>query len=110
MDTPEFLVGGYYNTHYTPEKCHSDNKAGDHFVVEDLLLDVPNDEDDAIVLEGGLDTVTGIISTDSSPTVTVVDSCNSSVSGSEPHFSRDVGCGRVTESQFSGDLCVPLGN
>ncbi|KAA8525250.1 hypothetical protein F0562_007105 [Nyssa sinensis] len=61
--------------------------------------------DDAIVTEGTFNTVTGT-STDSS-TVTVVDSCNSSFSGSEPNFPGDISCRSFPDAQFSSDLCVP---
>ncbi|KAE9459155.1 hypothetical protein C3L33_08941, partial [Rhododendron williamsianum] len=107
MENPEFYQGpaGYYtNAQFTPEKRHSDTKsaAGDHFIVEDLL-DFPND--DAVVFEGKYDPVTGT-SADSSA-VTAVDSCNSSFSGGEPHFTGDIGCRSFADAQFSNDLCVP---
>ncbi|CAK9188456.1 unnamed protein product [Ilex paraguariensis] len=103
METPEFFQGPYYNAQFTPEKRHSDTKPGDHFVVEDLL-DFPND-DVAVKEEGTFDTIAGN-STDSS-TVTVVDSCNSSFSGNEPHFSGNMGYRSFPDGQFSSDICVP---
>lgn len=104
MEASSFFPGGYYSAgadEFSQEK--REQKPGDHFMVEDLL-DFPNDDD--IMTDGFFDTVTGN-STDSS-TVTVVDSCNSSFSGNEPHFSGDVGCRNFTDAQFSGELCVPV--
>ncbi|XP_010249552.1 PREDICTED: GATA transcription factor 12 [Nelumbo nucifera] len=104
MEAPEFFHGGYYrpgNPQFTPEKRHSDPKPGDHFIIDDLL-DFSNE--DAVITDGTFD-ITGN-STDSS-TVTVLDSCNSSFSGSDPHFSGDFGCRSFPDAQFSGDLCVP---
>ncbi|PSS17822.1 GATA transcription factor [Actinidia chinensis var. chinensis] len=93
METPEFFQAGYYNTQLTPEKRFSDSKsgAGDHFSVEDLL-EFPNDD----VADGNFD--------GDGP---VVDSCNSSFSGGEPHFPAEMGCRSFVGDQFSGDLCVP---
>ncbi|KAL6973685.1 hypothetical protein U1Q18_027872 [Sarracenia purpurea var. burkii] len=51
------------------------------------------------------DSVSGS-STDSS-TVTVVDSCNSSVSGNEPQSSGNISCRSYADALFSGELCVP---
>ncbi|XP_059642393.1 GATA transcription factor 12-like [Cornus florida] len=103
METPEFFQGGYYNTQFTPEKRHSDTKPGDHFVVEDLL-DFPND-DAVVATEAAFDNVTGTSA--ESSTVTVVDSCNSSFSGNDPHFSGEMGCRSLADAQFSSDICVP---
>ncbi|XP_057477294.1 GATA transcription factor 12-like [Actinidia eriantha] len=99
----EFFQAGYYNTQLTPEKRYSDSKsgAGDHFAFEDLL-EFPNDE----VADGNFDGVVAGISADSSA-VTVVDSCNSSLSCGKPHFPTEMGCRSFVGDQFSGDLCVP---
>ncbi|XAR70845.1 hypothetical protein NMG60_11027876 [Bertholletia excelsa] len=105
METPEFFQAGYYSGQFTPERRHSAAKsaAGDHFAVDDLL-DFPND--DAMATDGTFDGAITGASTESS-SITVVDSCNSSFSGSEPHFSRDMGCRSFADVQFSSDLCVP---
>lgn len=104
MEASGFFSGGYFGAGQD-EFSHDkrEQKPGDHFIVEDLL-DFPNDDD--IMTDGFFDTVTGN-STDSS-TVTVVDSCNSSFSGSEPHFSGNFGNRNFTDAQFSGELCVPV--
>lgn len=106
METsPEFYQASpaaYYNKiqQFTPEKRQSDTKStGEHFIIEDLL-DFPND--DVLVTDATFDNVTGT-STDSSA-VTVVDSCNSSVSANEPHFNGNL----ADHAQFSNDLCVPV--
>ena len=104
MEASGFFSGGYFGAgadEFSQEK--REQKPGDHFMVEDLL-DFPNDED--IMTDGFFDTAIGN-STDSS-TVTVVDSCNSSFSGSEPHFSGNFGTRNFTDAQFSGELCVPV--
>ena len=95
MENSEFLQ--YNNPQFSPDKP----LAGDNFAVEDLL-DFPNDYDE----NDTLDTVVGTSAGDS--TVTAVDSCNSSFSGGDPHFSGDVGCRNLADSQLSGDLCVPV--
>lgn len=98
---PEIYMGGYFGGaggagQYSPEK----QKTTEHFTVDDLL-DFSNE--DAVMADGFLDNVTAN-STDSS-TVTAVDSCNS---GSRPHFSACIGSRSFADSQFSGDLCVPV--
>lgn len=107
MEAPEFYQNSFC-AQFVPEKRYStDNKTAgaDIFIVEDLL-DFPN-EDDAVITDGALDTVTGN-STDSS-TVTVVDSCNSSsFSGCEPNFIGDIGCRSLADGHFSSDLYVPV--
>ncbi|XXG45856.1 hypothetical protein AAC387_Pa02g0825 [Persea americana] len=106
MEAPDFFHGGFCragNPQFTPEKRYSEQKPAEHFLIEDLL-DFSNE--DAVAPAGeAFDSGTGN-STDSS-TVTVVDSCNSSFSGSEPHFSGDLSQRSFTDSHFSGDLCVP---
>ncbi|KAF8400879.1 hypothetical protein HHK36_014182 [Tetracentron sinense] len=105
MEAPVFFHGDYCRAEipqFTPEKRFSDPKPGDHFLVDDLL-DFSNE--DAIITDATFDNSAGN-STDSS-TVTVVDSCNSSFSGSDPHFSNDLGCRSFADDQFSGELCVP---
>ena len=106
MEVPEFFVGGYFGAgagagdFLAEKRQYSEQKPGEHFAIDDLL-DFSND--DAMVTDGFFDNVAGN-STDSS-TVTVVDSCNSSVSGGEQQFSGNRG---FSDPQFSGDLCVPV--
>ncbi|KAK9282138.1 hypothetical protein L1049_005050 [Liquidambar formosana] len=98
MEARGLFSSGYFGAgdgQFSQDKRVPEQKPGEHFTVEDLL-DFSNEED--VMTDGFFDTITGN-STDSS-TVTVVDSCNSSVSG-------NVGCRSFSEGQFSGDLCVP---
>ena len=111
MERPEFFIGGYFNAtsvnSFSPEKrIAAEQKPGENFnfTIEDLL-DFSND--DGIISEGALfDNVTGN-STDSS-TVT----CNSSASGGDNSFAGNFGGRRSSnsfaDSQFSGELCVPV--
>ena len=111
MEAPEYLHGGYYKAgtpQFAPEKKVGGG-AGEHFVVEDLL-DFSNEEDEAGVAAGGDDAgfdATAGNSTDSS-TVTAVDSCSNSFSGSDPHFSGDLVCRSFADASLSGDLCEPV--
>ncbi|KAL6006108.1 hypothetical protein ACLOJK_040154 [Asimina triloba] len=117
MEAPKFFHGGFCregNPQFTPEKRHGDAKSGDHFIVDDLL-DFSNEDDEEAAVGAGAEAGGGdgggyhaaaTNSTDSS-TITVVDSCNSSFSGSEPHFSGDVACRSYPDGHFSSDLCVP---
>ncbi|KAJ4954113.1 hypothetical protein NE237_030945 [Protea cynaroides] len=94
MATSEFLI---------QNGCSVGNsKAGEHFTIDDLL-DFSNE--DCILNDGTFDSVPGN-STESS-TVTAVDSCNSSLSGGDIHFSSNLSCRNFADAQFSGDLCVP---
>ncbi|GMG99079.1 hypothetical protein Nepgr_000919 [Nepenthes gracilis] len=102
MEAPEF---GYCSQQFAQEKRQSEAKTGDHFTVEDLL-DFSND--DGIINDGAFDSIT-VNSTDSS-TVTVLDSCNSSFTGANPHLVHvgcDIGCQNFADMHFSSDLCVP---
>lgn len=98
MELPEFYLGGYFDagaSDFLPEKKPA--AAGDQFTVDDLL-DFSNE--DALVADGGF-----LDAAADSSAITAVDSCNSSVSGGEPQFSGNRNFG---DSQFSGDLCVPV--
>lgn len=98
---------GYFNgreSELSPEKRHSEQKPSEHFTVEDLL-DFSNEDD--VMTDAFFESVTTGNSTDSS-TITVVDSCNSSVSGNETNFSGNFGSKNFSDTQLSGgDLCVP---
>ena len=109
MEAPEYFVGGYFGAggaeqFSLSEKRHSDQKTGEPFAIDDLL---DFSHADAIMSDGFFDNVTGN-STDSS-TVTAVDSCNSSISGSDNHFATAIvpRCYH-SDPQFSGELCVPV--
>ncbi|GAB4850261.1 hypothetical protein Ancab_029557 [Ancistrocladus abbreviatus] len=73
------------------------------FLVEELL-DLPKGDD--VMTDAFFDSFAGGNSTDSS-TVTAVDSCNSSISGSDTNFATDFGCRSFADAQLSGELCVP---
>ncbi|KAK4267413.1 hypothetical protein QN277_024197 [Acacia crassicarpa] len=108
MELPECFVGGYFSTggdQFSSEKRHgADQKPGESFAIDDLL-DFSN-ADAMIMSDGFFDNAAGI-STDSS-TVTAVDSCNSSVSGGDNHFSSGYSASRgFGDPQLSGELCVP---
>lgn len=80
------------------EEAHEFFHTADHFSVDDLLVDFPNDEDeenDVIADSDGADTTTA-----------VADSSNSSSFSNTglPTFHGDVQDG----TSFSGDLCVPV--
>nr|KYP54159.1 GATA transcription factor 11 [Cajanus cajan] len=108
MEAPEYFVGGYFGAggldqFSPPEKRHADQKPGEPFAIDDLL---DFSHADAIMSDGFFDNVAAN-STDSS-TVTAVDSCNSSVSGSDNRFTAAiVPRGFTGDPQFSGELCVP---
>ncbi|KAG5036482.1 hypothetical protein JHK86_017322 [Glycine max] len=108
MEVPEYFVGSFFGTggaeqFCPPEKRHSDQKTGEPFAIDDLL---DFSHADAIMSDGFFDNVAGN-STDSS-TVTAVDSCNSSISGSDNRFATTiVPRGFPSDPQFSGELCVP---
>ncbi|KAJ4958801.1 hypothetical protein NE237_025912 [Protea cynaroides] len=104
MEAPKYIGGNWRagNSQITTEIRHNDPKSGDNFFIDDLLN---FSNEDVIVNDGTFNSVTGN-STDSS-TVTAVDSCNSSFSGGDIHYSGDLGCSNFADAQFSGDLCVP---
>ncbi|XP_052180917.1 GATA transcription factor 9-like [Diospyros lotus] len=103
MEAPDFLYfGPAGDSHFLPDNRFSDQKPSDnngHLTVDDLL---DFSKEDEVMTDAFFDNVAGN-STDSS-TVTVVDSCNSSVSSGEFQFSCNVG---FPDSQFCGELCVP---
>jgi len=110
MEAPEYFVGGYYaaggaDQFSQPEKRHADQKIGEPFAIDDLL---DFSHADAIMSDGFFDNVAGN-STDSS-TVTAVDSCNSSISGSDNRFAAAIVPRGFGDPQFSGELCVPVSN
>lgn len=108
MEVPEYFVGGYFGAggdHFSSDKRHGgDQKPGEPFAIDDLL-DFSN-ADAMIMSDGFFDNAAGN-STDSS-TVTAVDSCNSSISGGDNHFSAQVGSRGFGDPQFSGEFCVPV--
>lgn len=96
MEVPKNF--GYYgngDVEYSPEK-----KIGEQFAVDDLL-DFSNE--DAMMSDHFFDNLGA--SSDDSSAVTVVDSCNSSVSGGDNQFSGSFGSRRLGDV---GELCVPV--
>ncbi|KAK1434132.1 hypothetical protein QVD17_11050 [Tagetes erecta] len=89
-------MDGYFGT----GECYFDQPdfitVGNHFTVDDLLVDFPNDED-VVMNEAFFDTFTSN-STDISNS-----SSNSSNSGNEAHFSSNIS----SYSLSDGELCVP---
>ncbi|KAI3806861.1 hypothetical protein L1987_22778 [Smallanthus sonchifolius] len=102
MEEPNFFTGECTFGHQKPaDNIYSNNQ----FVIDDLLVDFPN-HDDVVLNDEFFDNVIGN-SADSS-NVTAVDSCNSSVAGSEALFSGNISSHSFSESQFSGvELCLP---
>ncbi|CAK9153527.1 unnamed protein product [Ilex paraguariensis] len=104
MEAPEFFIGGYFG-HAVGDNQLFDQKTNDNnnqFAVDDLL-DFSKEE---VMTDGFFDNVTG--NSAHSSTVSILDSCNSSVSGGEPPFSGNISCRSFNDPQFSGsELCVP---
>ena len=94
MEVPVFFAGGYFGA--------TEQKAGEQFAIDELL-NFSNDDAMITADVGFFDSVAGN-SADSS-TATVVDSCNSSVSGGDHHFAAHRS---FADAHFSGDLCVPV--
>ncbi|BAU00073.1 hypothetical protein VIGAN_10163400 [Vigna angularis var. angularis] len=111
MEAPKYFVGGYFSDggddqFSQQDKHHADQKISESFAIDDLL-DFSHADD--IMSNGFFDNVAGN-STDSS-TVTVVDSCNSSISGSDNRFAAAiVPRSYAGDPQFFGKLCVPVSN
>ncbi|KAI3512595.1 hypothetical protein L1887_19911 [Cichorium endivia] len=108
MEEPNFFMGDYFSA---GECCFGHQKTTDminsnnQFIIDDMLVDFPN-HDDVVLNDAFFDNVGGN-SADSS-TVTAVDSCNSSVSGSEAPFSGNTSSRSFSESKFSGaELSLP---
>ncbi|KAL3511753.1 hypothetical protein ACH5RR_024470 [Cinchona calisaya] len=101
----EFFIGGYFGHAGDNEfdQKPMENQNINNFTVDDLL-DFP--KEDEVMTDAFFDSITGN-STDSS-SLTVVDSCNSSVSGADTQFNGNLSCRNFTDTQFSGsELCVP---
>ncbi|KAK3027079.1 hypothetical protein RJ639_040911 [Escallonia herrerae] len=109
MEAPAFFIGGGYygagdNQFSQPADNVNNNGNGNAFAIDDLL-DFP--KEDEVMADAFFDNL-AVDSGDSSA-VTAVDSCNSSVSGSEHQFSS----GNFSSESFAdaklsgGELCVP---
>lgn len=101
MEVPEYFTDAYFSA----GNCYYDKKPAEnvainhHFTVDDLLDFSKADE--VMATEGVFDNVK--VNSAESSGVTVVDSCNSSVSGGDAQFS-----GGFADGHFSGELCVPV--
>ncbi|PHT88832.1 hypothetical protein T459_10938 [Capsicum annuum] len=110
MEASDFFVSGFFS-HAGDEQnpnnnnCNNNNNSnGNNFIVDELL-DFPNE--DEVMADAFFDSITGNNSADSS-TVTVVDSCNSSVSGGDAQFNGNLSCRSFTDAPFpTSELCVP---
>lgn len=99
MELPQLFMGDCFGSGaglLSPER----QKPGENFTVDDLL-DFSNE--DAVMTDGFFDNVAG--NSNDSSTVTAVDSYNS---GDGAQFSGIIGSRSFGDSQFSGDLCVPV--
>lgn len=115
MESANFCVGGYFGgagddqfpseTRYFDQKPLDNNNNNNQFTIDDLL---DFSKEDEVMTDAFLDSITG--NSANSSTITVIDSCNSSVSGNEQsQFSGNISSRSFTDSQFSGgELCVPV--
>ncbi|XP_009628152.1 GATA transcription factor 12-like [Nicotiana tomentosiformis] len=100
MEASDFFVSGYFSNAGDEQNSNNNNN---NFTVDDLL---DFSKEDEVMTDAFFDSFTGN-SADSS-TVTVVDSCNSSVSGENGHFNGNISCRSFTDAPFpSSELCVP---
>ncbi|KAK4361876.1 hypothetical protein RND71_017117 [Anisodus tanguticus] len=109
MEAPDFLIVGFFShagDEQNPNNNNNDNNNNNcnNFTVDDLL-DFP--KEDEVMTDVFFDSITGN-SADSS-TVTVVNSCNSSVFGGDGgQFNGNLSCRSFTDAPFpSSELCVP---
>lgn len=105
MEASVFFNGGYYEggvDQFSPKKRHFEQMTAENFVVEDLL-DFSNEG--TMMTDDFLDSSTG--NSNESSTFTTVDSCNSTGSGEKAHFSANLSCRSFSNTQLSGELCVP---
>lgn len=99
MEASDFFVSGYFSNAGDQQNPNNNN-----FTVDDLL---DFSKEDEVMTDAFFDSITAN-SADSS-TVTVVDSCNSSVSGENGHFNGNISCRSFTDAPFpSSELCVPV--
>ncbi|KAL7000738.1 hypothetical protein U1Q18_001891 [Sarracenia purpurea var. burkii] len=108
MEAPEFSIDGYLGTigdgHFsTANRCFDKEPADNNHFAFDELFDFSK-EDEVMTDAFLFDNVSG--SSTNPSTVTVVDSCNSLVSGNEPQLSGNISCRSYTNALFSSELCV----
>ncbi|KAL3528709.1 hypothetical protein ACH5RR_008031 [Cinchona calisaya] len=105
--TSEFFVGGYFNhagDNEFDQKPTENQNINNNFTVDDLL-DFP--KEDEVMTDAFFDSITG--NSGESSSLTVVDSCNSSISGGDGQCNGNLSCRSFTDTQFSGgELCVPF--
>ncbi|CAA3030648.1 GATA transcription factor 9-like [Olea europaea var. sylvestris] len=100
----EYFMGDYAEFSSVDNINGNSNGNGAHFTVDDLL---DFSKEDVAMTDAFFDSLAA--NSGDSSAVTVVDSCNSSVSGGgDGQFNGKVSCRSFTDSQFSGnELCVP---
>ncbi|OIT28779.1 PREDICTED: GATA transcription factor 9-like [Nicotiana attenuata] len=110
METPDCAAAGYfahsidYQFEHKPFDSTNNNINNNHITVDDLL---DFNKENEVMTDAFFDTITGANSADSS-SLTVVDSCNSLVSGGEGHFDGNLSYRSFTDTPFlSSELCVP---
>ncbi|XP_009631558.1 GATA transcription factor 4-like [Nicotiana tomentosiformis] len=109
METPDFFAGGYSapvidsQFEHKPFDSTNNNKNNNHITVDDLL---DFSKEDEVMTDAFFNAIAGN-SADSS-SLTVVDSCNSLVSGGEEHFDGNLSYRSFTDAPFlTSELCVP---
>ncbi|TMX02280.1 hypothetical protein EJD97_022099 [Solanum chilense] len=108
MEASDLFVSGFFShagDEQIPNNINNNiNNNCNNFSVDDLLV-IP--KDDEVMADAFFNSITGN-SADSS-TVTVVDSCNSSVSGGDGQFNGNLSGRSFTDAPFpNSELCVPF--
>ncbi|MCD9639980.1 hypothetical protein HAX54_024991 [Datura stramonium] len=104
MEAPDFFVGGFFSHAGDEQNPNNNNNNNCNSFTVDDLLDFP--KEDEVMTDAFFDSIAG--NSNDSSTVTVVDSCNSSVSGGDGQFNGNLSCRSFTDAPFpSSELCVP---
>lgn len=104
MEASDLFVSGFFSHAGDEQIPNNINNNCNNFSVDDLLV-IP--KDDEVMADAFFNSITGN-SADSS-NVTVVDSCNSSVSGGDGQFNGNLSGRSFTDAPFpNSELCVPV--